>query len=64
MELLEKDFIRISKSPAAAPVLLVNKPGGGVCFCCDYRALNAITKKDCYPLTLINETLERIGKAK
>lgn len=64
MELLEKDFIRVSKSPAAAPVLLVKKPGGGVRFCCDYRALNAITKKDRYPLPLINETLERIGKAK
>jgi hypothetical protein len=25
--------------------------------------LNAITKKDRYPLSLINETLERIGKA-
>ena len=29
----------------------------------DYRALNALTKKDWYPLPLINETLERIGKA-
>lgn len=63
-ELLEKEFIRVSKSPAAAPVLLVKKPGGGLRFCVDYRALNAITKKDRYPLPLINETLERIGKAK
>ena len=29
----------------------------------DYRALNSITRKDRYPLPLINETLERIGKA-
>ena len=63
-ELLEKEFIRVSKSPAAAPVLLVKKPGGGLRFCVDYRALNAITKKDRYPLPLTNETLERIGRAK
>ena len=63
-ELLDKQFIRVSNSPAAAPVLFARKPGGGLRFCCDYRALNAISKKDRYPLPLINETLERIGKAR
>ena len=29
----------------------------------DYRALNYISRKHRYPLPLINETLERIGKA-
>jgi len=29
-ELLEKNFIWVSNSPAAAPVLLVKKPGGGL----------------------------------
>ena len=32
--------------------------------CIDYRALNAITKKDRYPLPLIHETLNNIYKAK
>lgn len=63
-EYLEKGFIRVSHSPAAAPVLFVRKPGGGLRFCCDYRALNKLTKKDRYPLPLIHETLERIGKAR
>jgi hypothetical protein len=44
-ELLDKGFIRVSKSPASAPVLFVKKPGGGLRFCVDYRALNKITKK-------------------
>ena len=63
-DLLDKGFIRVSNSPAAAPILFVKKPGGGLRFCVDYRALNSITRKDRYPLPLINETLERIGKAK
>lgn len=64
VDLLDKGFIRVSHSSAAAPVLFVRKPNGGLRFCVDYRALNAITKKDRYPLPLIHETLERVGKAK
>ena len=63
-ELLDKGFIRVSNSPAAAPVLFVKKPGGGLRFCCDYRALNRITRKDRYPLPLIQETFNRISKAR
>jgi transposase InsO family protein len=63
-EYLDKGFIRVSSSPAAAPVLFVRKPNGGLRFCVDYRALNAITKKDRYPLPLIKETLTSIGKAR
>jgi predicted aspartyl protease len=63
-ELLDKGFIRVSNSPAAAPVLFVRKPGGGLRFCVDYRGLNQITRKDRYPLPLIHETLRNVGKAK
>ena len=63
-ELLEKGFIRASNSPAASPVLFVRKPGGGLRFCVDYRALNALTRKDRYPLPLIRETLNQVGRAK
>ena len=63
-DLLDKGFIRVSNSSAAAPVLFVKKPGGGLRFCVDYRGLNRITKKDRYPLPLIYETLRNISKAK
>jgi hypothetical protein len=63
-DLLDKGFIRVSNSPAAAPVLFVKKPGGGLRFCVDYRGLNKITKKDRYPLPLIYETLRNISKAR
>jgi hypothetical protein len=60
---LKKGFIRASASPAASPVLFVKKPGGGLRFCVDYRALNAITVKNRYPLPLVTETLARLSKA-
>lgn len=63
-ENLTKGFIRASKSPAASPVLFAKKPGGGLRFCVDYRALNAITIKNRYPLPLIQETLARLSRAK
>ncbi|KAJ6437630.1 AAA family ATPase [Purpureocillium lavendulum] len=63
-ELLDQGFIRVSSSPAAAPVLFAKKPGGGLRFCVDYRALNSITKKDRYPLPLLKETLNNITRAK
>jgi hypothetical protein len=61
---LKKGFISPSTSQAASPVLFVKKPGGGLRFCVDYRALNAITVKDRYPLPLVTETLARLSKAK
>ena len=63
-EHLGKGFIRPSSSSAAVPVLLVRKPGGGLRFCVDYRALNSITIKNPYPIPLINETLGKLSQAK
>ena len=63
-ESLAAGLIRESTSEAAAPVLFVRKPGGGLRFCCDYRALNAITKQDRYPLPLIPETLRNLTGAR
>jgi transposase InsO family protein len=63
-ENLEKGFVVPTNSPYAAPVLMAKKPGGGWRFCVDYRRLNAITKKDRYPLPLIDETLTRLSRAK
>ena len=62
-ENLEKGFIRPSSSPASSPVLFVRKPGGGLRFCVDYRALNDLTIKNRYPIPRIHETLTLLGKA-
>ena len=63
-ENLSKDFIRASTAPFAAPVLIAKKPHGGLRMCVDYRRLNEITRKDRYPLPLIEETLARFRGAK
>lgn len=57
---LKKGFIRRSTSSAAAPILFVRKKTGGLRLCVDYRGLNAITKKNRYPLPLIDDLLDRV----
>jgi hypothetical protein len=61
---LQKGFIVPSKAQYSSPVLFVSKPDGSLRFCIDYRKLNSITKKDRYPLLLIDETLARLSQAK
>src|SRR6266536_2773397 len=62
-EHLTKDFIKASKSPVAASVLFAKKPGEGLQFCVNYQALNAITVKNHYSISLIQETLNCLSKA-
>ena len=61
---LKTGFIRPSKSPAGAPILFDKKPDGSLCLCMDYRDLNNLTIKNRYPLPLIGEALDRLGRAK
>ena len=43
---------------------MVKKPEDGIRFWVTYKRLNAITKKDCYPIPLIEETLAQLEGAK
>ena len=56
-EYLDKRFIRVSNSPAAALVLFVRKLKRRLQFYVNYYSLNKITHKDYYLLLLIYETL-------
>ena len=61
-ELLEAGLIRRSFSPWRSPVHLVSKEGKDDRLKIDYRALNAVTVKDSYPIPNIRELLmERLG---
>ena len=61
---LANGFIRPSKSPAGAPILFIRKKDGSLRLCVDYRGLNNLTIKNRYPLPLIGESLDRLGRAK
>jgi transposase InsO family protein len=62
--LLNQGFIEESSSPWGFPVLFVKKPGGKWRMCIDFRALNAVTKKNGYPLPRIQECIDLIGRVK
>ncbi len=61
---LANGFIRPSKSPAGAPILFDKKPDASLRLCMDYRGLNNLTIKNRYPLPLVGESLDRIGRAR
>ena len=63
-EHLVMDFIRLSHSPGGAPVLFICKEDGLLRFCVDFRGLNKITKKNCYPLPHISDLLSSPRKAR
>lgn len=62
--MLQNGTIQPSASPWAAPVVLVRKKDGTLRFCVDYRGLNSVTFRDAYPLPRIDDTLDRLSRAK
>ncbi|GJX91226.1 putative reverse transcriptase domain-containing protein [Tanacetum coccineum] len=59
-ELLEKGFIRPSSSPWGASMLFVKKKDGSFQICFDYRELNKLTVKNCYPLPRIDDLFDQL----
>jgi len=62
-ELLDMGLIRPSTSPMASPIVCVAKKTGGVRIAVDYRYLNLYTVADAYPMTTVNEILNKMGSA-
>ncbi|GJS14783.1 putative reverse transcriptase domain-containing protein [Tanacetum coccineum] len=59
-ELLQKGFIRPSSSPRGAPVLFVKKNDRSFRICINYRELNKLTIKNCYPLSRIDDLFDQL----
>lgn len=63
-QLLETGIVQPSSSPYSSPIVIVQKKGGDLRLCVDYRLLNAKTRKDAYPLPRIDESLDALTGAK
>ncbi|GJW22499.1 putative reverse transcriptase domain-containing protein, partial [Tanacetum coccineum] len=59
-ELSDKGFIRPNSSPWGAPILFVKKKDGSFRMCIDYRELNKLTMKNCYPLPRIDDLFDQL----
>jgi hypothetical protein len=63
-ELLGRGHIRPSNSPFGAPVIFVaKKDTDELRMCIDYRALNAMTVKDSYPIPRIDQLTDILGNS-
>ena len=61
---MDLGLIRPSTSDFGAPILLVKKKDGSFRIYIEYRRLNAITKKDSFPLPLIEDLVDKLQGAK
>ena len=63
-DLADKGWIQPSSSPWASPILFVSKDGGTKWrLCTDLRNLNALTKKDAFPLPRLDSSLHKAATA-
>ena len=62
-EMLKDGIVEPSQSDWASPVVMVKKPGGKYRFCIDFQRVNAITKKDAYPIPNMTGILDELRLA-
>ena len=63
-EMMKQGLVQPASSEWAANVVLVKKKTGELRFCINYRKLSEATKKDVYPLPLIDECLDAMSRTR
>ena len=63
-DMLAADVIEPSTSEWASPVCLVRKPDNSYRFCIDYRRVNAVSRKDAFPVPDIQDALDSLRGAR
>ena len=59
-DLLARGIISPSSSAYASPIVVVRKKSGEIRLVVDYRRINAVTRKDSFPLPRIDESLDAL----
>ncbi|CAN8065809.1 unnamed protein product [Agarophyton chilense] len=62
-KMIRAGVIEPAQSPWASPVVLAPKQDGSWRFCFDYRRLNAVTVKDVYLISRMDEYIDSLGTA-
>jgi hypothetical protein len=62
--MLKQGVIEPAQSPWASNIVMVKKKDGSLRCCIDYRGLNAVTRKDAYPLPRTDSCLDAMNGAK
>ncbi|KAM7494779.1 hypothetical protein LguiB_029388 [Lonicera macranthoides] len=63
-ELLDAGLVQPAKSPYGAPVLFQKKQDSSLRMCVDYRALNKVTIRNNYPISLVADCFDQLSRAK
>lgn len=63
-EWLKGEIVRPSTSSFASRTVVVKKKDGTNRICIDYRQLNSMVLKDCFPVPIIEDVLEKLQAAK
>lgn len=62
--MLQLDAIEPAQSEWNNAMVIVKKPNGKIRYCIDARPLNAVTKRDAYPLPNLNRILSRLTRTR